>query len=270
MTSRRLLTLVLPPVAIGYGIHHELNNLESKYPGIPPEPSTSPALRKPHNPQTQHCGDIDVYSARVPLRALLHAKERIRRGTETPITLQDQWARTLLNSPTLRTEASLIGLLTTGRFTPGDTGNTAGGLFPETEPGVPRKLLNGVFTVQRPPSSDPTLSNESSLLVSWEIAPAPREFFERIARWGYPWRLMSGGRHEISISRPDSEDDNPEEPFMEVRFASAHDYETVSEEGGLERQKKIPGWTGRLHRGYARWVLDSAVQELRNFSNVDL
>lgn len=268
MASRRFLTLVLPPVAIGYGIHHSLNNLESKYPAIPPESSTSLALRIPHNPQTQHCGDIDVYSARVPLRALQHARER-RGGTRKHTTLQDEWARILLNNPTLRTEASLIGLLTTGRFTPGDTGNTPGGLSRETEPGVPRKLLNGVFTVQRPPSSDQTLSNENSLLVSWEIPPGPREFFERIARWGYPWRLMSGGRHEISISRPEFEDNGIQEPFVEVRFASAHDYETASEEGGLERQKKIPGWTGRLHRGYARWVLDSAVQELRNSLNVD-
>lgn len=268
MASRRLLTLVLPPVVIGYGIHHELNNLESKYPAIPPDSSTSLALRTPHNPKTQHCGDIDVYSARVPLSALQHAKER-RKGTSKATTPQDEWARILLNSPTLRTEASLIGLLTTGRYTPGDTGNTPGGLSPETEPGVPRKLLNGVFTVQRPPLSEQTFSSENSLLVSWEIPPAPREFFERIARWGYPWRLMSGGRHEMSISRLDLEDGETQEPFVEVRFASAHDYETVSEEGGLERQKKIPGWTGRLHRGYARWVLDSAVQELRNSSKVD-
>ena len=267
MASRRLFTLVLPPVAIGYGIHHKLNNLESKYPAIPPDSSTSLALRTPHNPKTQHCGDIDVYSARVPLRALLHAKER--RGTGKATTPQDEWARILLNSPTLRTEASLVGLLTIGRYTPGDTGNAAGGLSPETEPGVPRKLLNGVFTVQRPPSSEQTFSNENSLLVSWEIPPPPRESFERIARWGYPWRLMSGGRHEMSISRPEPEDDESPEPFVEVHFASAHDYETVSEEGVLERQKKIPGWTGRLHRGYARWVLDSAVQELRNSSNVD-
>ena len=267
MASRRLLTLTLPPVVIGYGIHYELNVLESKYPAIPPESSTSLALRTPRNSQTQHCGDIDVYSARVPLRALQHAKER--RGAGKATTPQDEWARTLLNSPTLRTEASLIGLFTTGRFTPGDTGNTPGGLNPEIEPGVPRKLLNGVFTVQRPPSPDPTLSNENSLLVSWEIPPVPREFFERIARWGYPWRLMSGGRHEISVSRPDTEGDEIREPFVEVRFASAHDYETVSEEGGLEKQKTIPGWTGRLHRGYARWVLDSAVQELKSSSNVD-
>ena len=80
---------------------------------------------------------------------------------------------------------------------------------------------------------------------------------------------MSGGRHEISVSRPDTEGDEIREPFVEVRFASAHDYETVSEEGGLEKQKKIPEWTGRLHRGYARWVLDSAVQELKSSSNVD-
>ena len=267
MASRRLLTLALPPVVIGYGIHYELNILESKFPAMSPESSTSLALRTPRNPKTQHCGDIDVYSARIPLRALIRAKERSETGK--PTTFQDEWARTLLNSPVLRTEASLVGLFTTRRFTPGDTGNTPDGLSAETEPGAPRKLLNGVFTVQRPPSPEPTFSNENSLLVSWKIPPAPREFFERIARWGYPWRLMSGGRHEISISRPEFEDDKAQEPYVEVRFASAHDYETISEEGGLERQKRIPGWTGRLHRGYARWVLDSAVRELRDSSDMN-
>lgn len=74
---------------------------------------------------------------------------------------------------------------------------------------------------------------------------------------------MSGGRHEISVSQPfDKEDSQGHEPFVEVRFASAHAYETISEEGGLKCQKRTPAWVGRLHRGYARWALDSAVWEL--------
>lgn len=74
---------------------------------------------------------------------------------------------------------------------------------------------------------------------------------------------MSGGRHEISVSQPfDMEDAKSRELFVEVRFASAHDYETVSEEGILGSQKRVLAWVGRLHGGYARWVLDSAVQEL--------
>lgn len=72
----------------------------------------------------------------------------------------------------------------------------------------------------------------------------------KIARWGYPWRLMSGGRHELSVPEPfeEVEDDESQGPFVEVRFASAYDYEVVPEEGDLQHQKMIPGWTWRLHR----------------------
>lgn len=86
---------------------------------------------------------------------------------------------------------------------------------------------------------------------------------KKISLWGYPWRLMSGGRHEISVSQSfDMEDAKGREPFVEMRFASAHDYKTVSEEGILRSQRRVPAWVGRLHGGYARWVLDSVVQEL--------
>ncbi|KAJ5820316.1 hypothetical protein N7474_005907 [Penicillium riverlandense] len=49
--------------------------------------------------------------------------------------------------------------------------------------------------------------------------------------------------------------------MVEVRFSTAHDYEVVSEEG--EYQKIIPQWTQRLHRGWARLILDMAAWEVR-------
>jgi hypothetical protein len=92
------------------------------------------------------------------------------------------------------------------------------------------------------------------------LPDAPRLFFEKIARWGYPWRLMSGVRHEMSVSEPFQRNAGM---FVEVRFASAHDYEVVDAEGEREKQKIIPAWVLRLHRGYARFILDSAVRELQ-------
>lgn len=93
------------------------------------------------------------------------------------------------------------------------------------------------------------------------MSDGAREFFEKIASYGYPWRLMSGGRHEINVSKPFKTEEGQ---VVEVRFASAHDYEIVPEEGELEKQKTIPAWGKRLHRGFARLVLDSAVRELRD------
>lgn len=114
--------------------------------------------------------------------------------------------------------------------------------------------MNGIMEVQRQIAAD---DDSNGLLISWKMADKPRLFFERIARWGYPWRLMSGGRHEMSISEPfEIEGDK----FVEVRFASAHDYEVVEGEG--LGQKILPEWTNRLHRGFARLVLDIAVKEL--------
>jgi hypothetical protein len=263
--TRLLLILALPPVAIGYGIHRGLNALEARYPPLPAEPTTSIALRTPANPSTQFCAYIDVYAARVPVKALLPRAQSTdavpdkRKSTNFEIT--SAWARAFIGNKIFRTEGSLVGLLAKGKFSPGDTGDTPAGFASPDASGEPRTLLNGVFVVERPPSED----DRDGLLVSWRMSDEPRRFFEKVARWGYPWRLMSGGRHELSVSGPFDavEDDESQGPLVEVRFASAHDYEIVPEEGALQHQKTIPGWTGRLHRGYARLLLDCAVRELK-------
>lgn len=68
---------------------------------------------------------------------------------------------------------------------------------------------------------------------------------------------MSGGRHELSISEVYVYQG---EEVVDVRFASAHDYEVISDEEPM--QKKVPAWVGRLHRGYARALVDWAVRDL--------
>jgi hypothetical protein len=47
--------------------------------------------------------------------------------------------------------------------------------------------------------------------------------------------------------------------FVEVRFAGTHDYQIVP---GEKEQKFVPGWTLRLHRGYARFILGRAVKDV--------
>ena len=47
---------------------------------------------------------------------------------------------------------------------------------------------------------------------------------------------------------------------VDVRFASAQDYEVVDDEE--QKQKIVPAWVGRLHRGYARALVDWAVRDL--------
>lgn len=251
--SRAIRYIALPTGATIYGTHLGLSHLESKYPALPAG-TGSTALRTPSNPSTQRCAYTDIYAGRVRVKAL---EARATRSThhDTKCTLQETWARALLNSWILRTEGSIIGLLTTRRYTPGDTGLSPAGFSGDTTTNSPRQLLNGVFVVQRGIAED---AGNSGLLVKWAMPDGPREFFERIAQWGYPWRLMSGGRHELSVSEPfDVEGDGR---MVEVRFSSAHDYEVVEDEG--EAQKILPAWTMRLHRGYARLILDRAVKEM--------
>jgi hypothetical protein len=76
--------------------------------------------------------------------------------------------------------------LTKGTYTPGNTGMDG---FSPDETWSPRVLLNGVFTVREPGTDEDC----NGLLVLWKI-PDEAGVFEKIARWGNPWWLMSGGR----------------------------------------------------------------------------
>ena len=80
-------------------------------------------------------------------------------------------------------------------------------------------------------------------------------FFRRVARWGSPWRLISGGRFELGVGPVD------EEGMVNVRFSAVHDYEVVEEEGA--RQKTTPQWLKRFHMLYAMWLLDERAEEVR-------
>ncbi|KAJ5613684.1 hypothetical protein N7528_007338 [Penicillium herquei] len=216
------------------------------------------ALQTPSKPETQHCPYTDIYAARVPLQSLVARRRNQNDKTPSKADLEDAWARTVFGSRIMKTESSVVGLFTNGKYEAGDTGDSSDGFAPNKTTGQPRELVNGVMSVQREISADDDLNG---LLLFWTMADEPRVFFERIGRWGYPWRLTSGGRHEISVSEP-YRVEGESELFVDVRFSAAHDYEIVPKEGDLRNQKILPEWTNRLHRGYARLILDLAAREL--------
>ncbi|KAL4897546.1 hypothetical protein BDV59DRAFT_167960 [Aspergillus ambiguus] len=250
----RLLAIFIPPVVVGYGVHRGLQALETRYPAISTDDSTtSIALRTPRYPSSQRCGPVDHFTARIPLKVLQSTRQN-GKTTQATRELTTAWAQAFLNTKPLRAEACALGLLSGAGFNPGDLGDTPSEFAPDPVSGAPRALAHGVFVVERPPAEhDP-----HGLMVRWEMPDQPRQFFQRVASWGYPWRLMSGGRHELMVSAPFEVDG--EGPFVEVGFASAHDYEVIPSEG--VNQKMIPEWTQRLHRGYARLLLHAAVREL--------
>lgn len=271
--SRYLGYVAVPTLAAGYSVHLGLTHLETKYPALSPESTGSKALREPAKPG-QHCAYTDIYAARVPLRALEvrarrhHENGRVKNDTDAKVSREEIWAQSLLSSLILRVEGSIIGIFARGEYSPGDLGENGFSPIPadaSTDGQTrPRVLLNGVLTVQREPVSSRQDADSNGLLVSWTMADPPRLFFEKFARLGYPWRLMSGGRHEMSVSEPfDPEDKGSgHDKLVDVRFATSHDYEIVEAEGGLEQQKLLPAWSMRMHRGYARLILDRAVREL--------
>ncbi|TFK86000.1 hypothetical protein K466DRAFT_587610 [Polyporus arcularius HHB13444] len=231
--SRRVLlgaaVITLPPAALAY---RTITRLEAKYPARRPETFSTEALRSPSNPATQHTPYVDIYSTRVPIAGL-----RPHSAQGGPNSVEEAWARAFFESPTMRAEGQLVAF----SRSPGACGEHG---FHTGE-----KLLNGLFEVRRAPAPG------TPLLVSWKMADEPVAFFTRIAAWGYPWRLMSGGRHEFPVGEVDAEG------MVEVGFSAAHDYEVVQEEG--DAQKTIPQWTKRLHRAYAMWLLDERAEEVR-------
>ncbi|RDW78867.1 uncharacterized protein DSM5745_05719 [Aspergillus mulundensis] len=250
--ARAIAYIATPTIATIYGVHLGLAHLETIYPALPPAAAGSEALRTPAKP-SQHCAYVDIYAARIPLRALQAQSRCPDPRSNNKTALEEAWARSVLSSQLLRTESSLIGLFTKAHYDPGDLGQD--GFSPDAKD-RPRALLNGALTVQREPRE-----NGNGLLVSWSMPDAPRLFFERIAAWGYPWRLMSGGRHEMSVSEPFRVQGGGE--MVEVRFSAAHDYEVVLVEGALDEQKILPAWAVRLHRGYARLILHLAAREVQ-------
>lgn len=241
--------VVVPP---GYYVYSTINRLEAKYPRLRPEAASTTALRTPAFPVTHHTPHVDIYGGKLPVRVLLeqHAPDGRK------LSLEEAWAKLFFESPTLRLEGKLFGGFARG---PGDCGER--GFHPK------QQLLHGAMEVIRapsPPSSSAAasrflrlpLAQPAPLLVQWTFPPQVVGFVHKAAvDWAYPWRFMTGGRHEFAVGEPDNDG------LVEVRFASAHDYERVNQEG--HKQKTIPEWTARLHRVYAMWLLDERIETLK-------
>jgi hypothetical protein len=130
----------------------------------------------------------------------------------------------------LRLEGSPFGLLSNRRFTLGAIGSSEAGFCLYNE--SPRDILNSVLSVQCEPGTDKT---NHALPISWRISDEQGLFSEMIARWGYPWWLMLGGRHEVSVSDPFGVPGQG--ALVQVRSAASHDYGVVT---GELVQKLIP------------------------------
>lgn len=84
----------------------------------------------------------------------------------------------------------------------------------------------------------------SSFVYKWNWKnPKLVDFFNQLANYGYPYRLQSGGYHELYIERTEKTD------FFNIFFASAHEYEDFHD------SKILPGLFLHLHTTYAKVLL---------------
>lgn len=88
-----------------------------------------------------------------------------------------------------------------------------------------------------------------STLLKWKWTDTKLvDFFEKISNYGYPWRLMSGGFHELYIERNGLDK-------IDVYYSSAHQYKE------LRDGKLIPKLVQCLHRDFARVLLQSSLSQ---------
>jgi hypothetical protein len=297
-SRRKLLNavVIILPVSFGvgcYSVHRWASDLEARYPPLSPADAkaiSTTLLRTPCNPATQRCAYVDIYSARVPLRSLLQGQQRQRQrqrrharggrvaaektNEDRKENLHITWAKAFLSSRIMAAEAPYFGLpIVTG----GEDDDDRSIQFLSVPNGKDVTFEHGSLAFVTDQKKDKRGNPVEGVLFCWHMPDPPRKFFESIARWGYPWRLMSGGRHELSVSPafiPKEDHNNghglDNEPMVELRFASAHDYEIVPAEGPLEKQKILPAWILRLHRAYARFVLDMVVKEMMEAAEKEL
>lgn len=231
--------LAAPPTLY---VRSKLLYLEKAYPPLRPEQSSTPDLRTPRVPGIR-TAYTDVYGVRVPVNALRQTDATADGPSQLP--LEELWAKAFLRSKVMKLEAFVAGF---GSY--GDLGEQG------FKPG--QRVVANLMHVLRPPSKG------TPLLIEWSVPPESTRFFEKLASWGYPWRLMEGGRHEWSVG-PVSRLPGETEDMVEVRFAAAHDFKVVEGEEG--EGKMLPKWVGRAHRGYARLLLDEAAKEIRDKSS---
>ncbi|KAK0497726.1 hypothetical protein EDD18DRAFT_1159043 [Armillaria luteobubalina] len=215
-------------VVAAYGIYRSTQvctSMVEKYPPHTPPPTSHlwvPNKQDTNRPTYVPADAPVTYYARVPASLF-----------PQPFSLEEArklWADALLHGRLLSLEARLVGWI---------SGAKQGA---EMKPGA--KLVGGALEVVQPPSST------SQLTTRWACPEGAIRFFETVARYGYPWRLMEGGRHDMPVER-DGDD-------VLVGFSSAHDYAVLDGD-----DKVVPRWAEWAHYMYARFILDDGVKELQ-------
>ncbi|KAK6535492.1 hypothetical protein TWF694_001947 [Orbilia ellipsospora] len=241
---------------------------------------------------------VHWFSAKVPLKTLLSSSQRssvLSESTDkdtsaiSKVQVEKQfpvpdknpvenWTFAFFSTPTLSLEASSLGWLVGNGFNTGDQARDgvcvgqglAHGLFRviafQTEEDIIEESKN---MIKRGEAKEADIVNggvlgrviveysmPDGLVRSWEVVAA---------RYGWPWRHLSGGRHCLEVVSDGLIGRNErdlEDEMVAVRFGCAVDLERVNRVNGQEDAKLMPWAFAWLHEMYARWLVDGAVNKL--------
>ncbi|KZW02831.1 hypothetical protein EXIGLDRAFT_744348 [Exidia glandulosa HHB12029] len=112
------------------------------------------------------------------------------------------------------------------------------------------------------PSTGGTGSDAAGALLYWRFdrltSPKVVDFVDKAAAWGYPFRFMVGGWHELIV------EDLPGGDRVRITYVLTEVYD-LHPLGKIEEDKKIvPKWTLDLHRDYARSMLKGVVAQIES------
>lgn len=119
-------------------------------------------------------------------------------------------------------------------------------------PGISNIITNDskTSTIQSQILKTTDTKNSKSTIIKWGWNPSFQivPFFEKISNYGYPWRMMNGGIHEILIIKKSIDE-------YDIWFSTIHEYNDKRD------GKLIPNWVQSLHRNYARIILYLATKD---------
>lgn len=91
--------------------------------------------------------------------------------------------------------------------------------------------------------------------------PKLTEVFDKMAQYGYPWRFMIGGFHELIVQDLPERNERGEE-LVRVTYALTEAYDLHPLGKKEEDKKTVPKWTLTFHRDYARSMLHGTIAQI--------
>ncbi|EJU04868.1 hypothetical protein DACRYDRAFT_114190 [Dacryopinax primogenitus] len=234
----------------------------------------------------------DIYQTTIPRSSLESYGARLLEGPLSRKAYEtDSFTHAFLNSglmsrhrrlmSTKRDEREQRGVFEPGQEAMGGTmwvlrstaGDSSAPTAPSTTAAQRQSALDSLPPDVQPPSSVPSATGApngiGSTVFFWRMPASIVSTCDTLASYGYPWRFMLGGYHELLVEEAQAPSAKTEagagagagadEPMLRVTFTSAHVYERLQGDG-----KTIPGFGRAMHALFGRALLASAKRRIES------